>query len=150
MRWQDDGQTALVDSIIFMILMLLASGIILGSAGNSIPDDNGLNQYTNDFADTLLAMEISHNQGSKSVSDILCEQAILSGQVNFTGTNEAIFDSGDMLIRPGLAYAISCQDVFLSSYIDSIDELPIQRQASQREYLIQSEQIIITIYVWVV
>ncbi|MCK5024913.1 MAG: hypothetical protein KAR56_04780 [Thermoplasmata archaeon] len=146
---RDDGQTALVDSILFMILMLLASGIILGSAGSRIQNDNGLHQYANDFADTLLVMEISDGQGDRPISDILCEQAILSDQSNFTITNGAILDSGDLLIRPGLTYAISYQDILLSSHIDSVEELPIQRQASQREYLIQDVQITITVYVWV-
>ena len=145
MRWQDHGQTALVDSIIFMILMLLASGIILGSAGNII-QNNGLSQYTNDFADTLLTMDIGEN--ATPVSDILCNQAILSSLSNFTASNQEILDSGDLLIRPGLAYAITCQDMLLSSNIDSIEELPTQRQASQREYLVHDEQIIITVYVW--
>lgn len=142
---QDYGQTALVDSIIFMILMLLASGIILGSAGSNIQND-GLSQYSNDYADTLLAVEVGEN--ARSVSNILCEQAILSDQSNFTGMNEEILNSGDVLIRPGLAYAISCQDMLISSHIDSIEELPIQRHASQREYLVHDEQIIITVYVW--
>ena len=146
MRWHDDGQTALVDSIIFMILMLLASGIILGSAGSIIQKDAGLHQYTNDFADTLLAMEVGEN--IKPVSDILCEQAILSDQSNFTAMNQMILDSGDQLIRPGLAYALSYQNVLISSHIDSIEDLPTQRQASQREYLILDETIIITVYVW--
>ena len=146
---RDDGQTALVDSIIFMILMLLASGIILGSAGSNVQND-GLSLFTNDYADTLLAMEIIDGQGSRPISDILCEQAILSEQSNCTIINEAILDSGDLLIRPGLAYAISCQDLLISSHISSAEELPIQRQASQREYLIQNEQINITVYVWVI
>jgi len=145
----DKGQVALVDAIIFMIFMSLASGIILGSAGNlSNADNSGLQQYTSNFADTLLAVEIGEN--FKPVSEILCDEAILDNQLNFTDINAAILETGDALIRPGLGYAISCQDIFLSNYIEDKEELPAERQASQKTLMVLDSQIDITIYVWVI
>ncbi len=148
MRCDTMGQAALVDSIIFMILLLLASGIILGSAGSSPDIDSGLQQYASDFTDTLLAMEVGEN--NKPVTELLLDQAILDGQSNFTDINMAILDAGNALVRPGLGYAISSQDIFLSSFVDEIGELPADRQASQRKFMIQGSQIDITIYMWVI
>ena len=98
-------------------------------------------------------MEIHDSLGgspARQVSDILCDQAVLSSQSNFTAMNEEILTAGNVLIRPGLGHAISCQETFLSSYVDGAEELPAERQASQRVYLVRDTQIVITVYVWVV
>lgn len=149
MRRDSSGQAALVDSIIFMILMLLASGIILGSSGSIGPaPDTGLQQYADDFADTLLSMEIGN--GSMPVSRILCDQAILGNQSDAAAWNSAIMESGNALVQPGLGYAVACQGVFLSNHASGIGDLPADRQASRRDFMVLGNHVEITVYVWVV
>ena len=169
------GQTALVDAIIFMILMSLASGIILGSGGGTAASQSemeSIQQYTHDFTDTLLAMEIESpnyidpednlitmNGSASSIGQLLCDAAIINyqstGQVNFSGYVTAIKNAGNSLIRPGLGYAVyslvgSHQALFLSNQIDDIEELSDERYASQRLYDVNGNPVNITIFVWVI
>ena len=144
------GQTALIDAIIFMILMSLASGIILGFGGDAAIQQSemeGIQQYSHDFADTLLSMEVGEHP--RPISEILCDQAIIR-QSNFTAMNETILEAGNLLVRPGLAYAISYQDNLISSHADFTEELPDERYASQRLYNINGKQVDIIVFVWVI
>ena len=169
------AQTALVDAIVFMILMSLASGIILGSGGGTAygqSEMESLQQYSHDFTDTLLAVEIESpnyidpednqitmNGSACSIGQLLCDAAIINyqstGQVNFSGYVTAILNTGNSVIRPGLGYAVyshvgSNQAIFLSNQIDDVEELPDELYASQRLYDVHGNLVNITIFVWVI
>ena len=171
-----EGQTALVDAIIFMILMSLASGIILGSGGGAAAwqsEIEGLQQYSDDFSDTLLAMEvespnytdpegntITMNGSVSSISQLLSDAAIINfqsaGQANLSSYEAAIQNAGNSLIRPGYGYAAYShvegqenQTIFLSNQVDEFGEMPDERYASQRLYEVDDVQVNITIFIWV-
>jgi hypothetical protein len=172
-RRQDNaGQAAMVDAILFMTVMLIASAVIIGSASSFKPasvEYSGLQQYAADYAETLLAMEISDinyedaagatvniSGSGKSISQLLCDEALIlreSTTSNFSDYESTIFGAGKAIIRPGLDYAISCDEdsIFLSGSISSLSELPPNRCASQMIVFAGSgSSIIITVYVWVV
>jgi hypothetical protein len=171
-RRQDNaGQAAMVDAILFMTIMLVASAVIIGSASSIKPANvefSGLQQYAVDYAETLLAMEISglnykdtagatvNVSGSgKSISQLLCDEALIlreSTASNFTNYESNILRAGKSIIRPGLDYAISCDGaMFLSNRISTISNLPPDRCANQMIVFAGSgPSITITVYVWVV
>jgi len=162
----------MVDAILFMTVMLIASAVIIGSASSIKPANvefSGLQQYAVDFSETLLAMEISglHYENStgatvnvsgsgKSISQLLCDEVLIirdSTASNFSDYESIIFTAGQAIIRPGLDYAISCDgdSIFLSGRISSMSELPPDRCASQMMVFADSStSITITVYVWVI
>jgi len=140
------GQTALLDSIFFLALMLLASSIVISAMGKAHHDTEKLGQYTEDFTETLLAVEIGER--NTPVSEYLCGIALVGGPENHT--NDMVVLAGNNHIRPGLAYAVDCQCVFLSDFIKDPDDLPDSRYASQRIYNINGEQVILIVYIWVI
>ena len=172
MRPQDNaGQAAMVDAILFMTIMLIASAVIIGSASSIKPANvelSGLQQYSADYTETLLAMELSglnYNDAAgatvnvsgsgKSISQLLCDEALIlrdSAASNFTNYESTIYNAGKYILRPGLDYAISCDGaVLLSGTISGISELPPDRCASQMAVFAGSgSSIIITVYVWVI
>ena len=176
MRMDNQGQTALVDAIIFMILMTLASGIILGSgAGSAIKQSEieGLQQYTQEFAETLLAIEIESpgyigprgdnitiNGSVNCISMLLCDAAIVDyqtgNQANYSELQNSIEAIGNSLVRPGIGYAIhshvegqESNGLFVSNQIDLNEELPDQLFASQNKYEIAGEKVVVTVFTWV-
>jgi hypothetical protein len=166
------GQAAMVDAILFMTIMLIASAVIIGSASSIKPANiefSGLQQYADDFSETLLAMEIGGLQyngaagtmvnvsgSDKSISQLLCDETLIlrnSTSPDFSDYESTIYGAGKAIIRPGLDYAISCDDdsIFLSGRISSILELPPDRCASQMVVFAGSgSSITITVYVWVI
>lgn len=165
------GQAAMVDAILFMTIMLIASAVIIGSASSFKATDvkfSGLQQYTVDFTGTMLAMEIGGLQykiatgatvnvsgSDKSISQFLCDEALILREntaSNFTNYESTIFSAGKSIIRPGLDYAISCDDaIFLSNRISTISDLPSDRCASQLIVFAGSgSSITIIVYVWVI
>jgi hypothetical protein len=170
-RQDNAGQAAMVDAILFMTVMLIASAVIIGSASSIKPANvefSGLQQYASDYAETLLAMEISGlnyedsagatvnvSGAGKSISQLLCDEALMLREntaSNFTCYESAIFNAGKSIIRPGLDYAISCEGtMFISGGTSGISDLPPDRCASQMIVFAGSgPTIVITVYVWVV
>jgi hypothetical protein len=165
------GQAAMVDAILFMTVMLIASAVIIGSAGSIRPANteySGLQQYAVDFSETLLAMDIcglnyedptgatvNVSGSGNSISQRLCDESLIlrdSTASNFSDYESAIFCAGNAIIRPGLDYAISSDgdSIFISGTISSMSDLPPDRCASQMMVFAGSgSSIIITIYVWV-
>ena len=170
---QDRGaQVAMVDAILFMTIMLVASAIIIGSSGSDGTDAQeylGLQQYTGDFAGTFLSVEfgeMTYLNGTggivivgngKSVGLALCDEALLlqrSGGVgDFTSYDKSILDAGRNLLRPGLDFAVSCDigSIFISTVIENSTQLPLNHCASQVQILAgENTAITITVFVWVV
>ena len=168
-----NGQTALVDSIVFMILLTLASSIILGSgSGYSRQSEiEGLQQYSSDFTETLLAMEIdtlnyTDSQGEaialngsfKNICQLITDVTIInyqtSEQANLSGYESAILDTGNLLIRSGMGFAVCSsledQTLFLSCHTENEESMPNERYATQRLYDIADLHVKLTVYVWVI
>ncbi len=169
------GQTAMTDAILFMTLMVIASAVIIGSTyggtGNLV-QRSGLQQYTEDFADTVLAVELRDlyytdvngdmvNLTGRSIGRLLGEEVmLLSGGAPVSGFSDGyeprILDAGKALVREGLGFALLSEgngqtsSIFISYHIDSIGDLPANRCASQMEYFIDNDETVtITVYVWV-
>jgi hypothetical protein len=75
-----------------------------------------------------------------------------STAANFYDYESKIYDTGKSIIRPGLDYAISCDDaLFISGGTSGISDLPLDRCASQMIIFADSgPSIVITVYVWVI
>ncbi len=169
----DNGraQSAVIDAILFMTIMLIASAVIIGSScpirSQEFAD---MQQYTNDFAQTYLAVELgdmqyndsSGNQTStgsaaRTVCQALCDECIIVRNHSieeFESYNSRLLSLGNSILRPGLDFAVSCDDgaVFISNRIAWFDELPEDRCASQIEIWpgdSSATKIRITIFVWV-
>ena len=174
MRMNNDGQAALVDAILFMTVMLIASAVIIGSASSSRPVDvqySGLQQYLRNFAQTLLAVELCGmsyidvtgqyillEDSGRSIGQLLCDEAMVlsngHGQSDFTDYEIRVMDAANSLLRPGMGYAISCDEtaVFISNCIGDFTELPPDRFASQMVIFSDigaSYRISITVSLWV-
>jgi hypothetical protein len=174
MRPGTGGQVAIVDAILFMTIMLVASAVVIGSSGiNSRQADNSsqMQQYAREFSETVLNLELTGleytgpsgevvnlGNASSSVGRLLCDEAMILGSghdnCDFTDYNVDIVKACGYIIRPGLDFAISCDgsSVFISRNMDSIAELPPTRSASQFEIFSDSgdfQAVTIIIYVWV-
>lgn len=170
MRHCSGGQAAMVDAILFMTVMLIASAVVIGSTGQRPSDSSGVQQYVGDFAQTILATELANlhytdvdgnvvflGDSGRSIGRLLCDEAVIldsgRGPCDFSSYEDVILTAGSRLIRPGLDFAISCNGgaVFISGDADSISELPHNRCARQAEILIDgTSSVTITVYVWVV
>ncbi len=169
------GQTAMTDAILFMTLMVIACAVVIGSTqggkGNLV-QRNGLQQYTEDFAGTLLAMELRDlyytdvngdivDLSGRSIGQLLSEEVVLlSGGAPASGFADGyepgILDAGKALVREGIGFALVSEGggqtskILVSYHIDSIGDLPADRCASQMEYFVGNcETVTITVYVWV-
>ncbi|MDO9537675.1 MAG: hypothetical protein Q7J68_05105 [Thermoplasmata archaeon] len=161
-----DGQIAVVDVILFMTIMLIASAVVIGSNGSVGLEElefRGLQQYTSDYASTVLAMELGGmeyldssgsavllGESGKSISQLLCDEEIIlraDASCDFSTYNQRILDVARALLRSGLDCAISCDDILITS-----NELPIEHCASQVSIFPgeTGENVTITVYVWVV
>jgi len=171
---RDEGQAAIVDAIMFMTIMLVASAVILGASGGWYNRDSndGILQYTTEYASTVLRMElpgasytdpcgqfVDLNGSMRSVGFLLCDEAMIlefgPGSSNFSEYNDAMLTACKNIIRPGLGFAISCNEgsVFISGSISGIRELPDTRSASHiliSPYPEMQSSVSITFYVWVV
>jgi len=157
-----DGQTAMVDAVLFMIVMLVASGLVLAAFPASRGAGSGraeLQQYASDFREAFMAVELQTGTSSwASVSRMLCDEcfALRRGaeSSSFEQDNAAIYSAGRNLVRPGLDFAVSCDGgaVFVSRLGPGFDGLPADRCASTVKVCagegIEGE-IGITVYVWV-
>jgi len=152
------GQAAMVDAIIFMILLTLASGIVL-TAGNRIPGDDSSYQYSEDFADTVLSLDIEIFNNTRPLGNVLCDMTMLeiSGASLDNGSWEGkVTDAGNALIRSGMGWAIESRTgesdavIFVSPNVDGSDLMPDDVYASQRIYSYGGEAIRITVFTWVI
>lgn len=164
------GQVAMVDAILFMTLMLIASGVMVGSSEFMESDDSGygvLQIYTGDFAEVFLQMEVTGLNYVNSTGDTvalgdsgisaakaLCDEMLLSGTGgNFTEYENCILAAGSLLIRPGAGFAVSCSPVaiFISNLAPTEEKMPLNRCASLHSYLAgEGLEIEITVFVWVI
>ena len=166
-----NGQSAMVDAILFMTIMLIASAVIIGSASptkSANLEFSGLQQYTQDFTGTLLAMElnglhyidvagdtINVSGSGNSIGQLLCDEALILRNgidMDFSSFESAIHNAGRTILRPGLDCAISCDgsSIFLSGSISNASLLPPEHCASQMSVFPGiGPNIVITVYVWV-
>ena len=171
----DNGQTAMTDAILFMTLMVIACAVVIGSTGDwgtSLAQRRGLQQYTDDFADTLLSVELAdiyYLDGNGDVVDLagsprsvgllLSEEVLLirNGMPKAglaQGYERPILDAGRSLSRSGTGFAILCDNdgtqAFISDFVTDSDELPADRSASQRTVSLPGcGTMSITVYTWV-
>lgn len=172
------GQMAMTDAILFMIIMIIACAVVLGptlKSNFSATRRDSLQQYTEDFTNTLLALELEGlsyvNQSGSSVNssgapkpiqNYLVEEVLLFFQgvprSNFAeGYESAIVSAGMALQKPGTDFAILGEmqtqgvSIFLSKSLTNQNELPGDRCGSQRvSFLNQGEfEVNITVFVWV-
>ncbi|MBA3046043.1 MAG: hypothetical protein KKH41_07345 [Candidatus Thermoplasmatota archaeon] len=165
-----EGQLAMVDAILFMTVMLIASAVIIGSAGSVKPENveyTSQRQYADDFARTMLAVEIAGmeymnadgetiniSEAGIRIAQLLCDEAIILensiGTPDFFDYEARILEAGSNLIRPGMGFAIAAGDAV---FISQASELPSERFASQMviitDYL-SGSSVTITVYVWVI
>ncbi len=167
---------AMTDAILFMTLMVIACAVVIGSTQGgkgSLVQRNGLQQYTEDFAGTVLAVELRDlydtdangdivNLTGRSVGQLLSEEVVLlSGGAPVSGFADGyesgILDAGKGLVREGLGFALLSEgggqtsSILISYHIDSVGDLPANRCASQMEYFVgNGETVTITVYVWVI
>lgn len=164
------GQVAMVDAILFMTLMLIASGVMVGSTkftDSATSEYNALETYTGDFAETFLSMEvtglsylnstgevISIGNSGISIAKALCDEALLDVESgSFSEYEKCILAAGNLLIRPGLGFTVSCSPtgIFISNLASAETDMPLNRCASRHSYLAgDGTEIEITVYVWVI
>ena len=166
------GQAAMVDAILFMTLMLIASAVVIGSARPPGSELSDLQRYTADYAQTVLSAELSGveykdvegrgitlGESGRSIGQLLCdESSILSngiGRSDFSEYEARILAAGKSIIRPDMDFAISCNDgtVFISANASCISELPGTHSASQMIVWtgdLTATPVTMTVYVWVV
>ncbi len=157
------AQTAMVDAILFMTIMLVASAVILGSSGyhdNPNLDFTAIQQYTTDFAETYMGIDLNLENGSwRSVSQLLCDECLALRQGAAASEQEElnaqIMATGRNLIRPGLDFAVSCDtgSVFISGNAPDLDSLPGNRCATMMTVYPGESlggDIVIAVFVWVV
>lgn len=178
-RTNRHGQMAMTDAILFMTLMIIACAVVLGPAlesNFSATKRDGLQQYTEDFTNTLLTLEldglcytnqsggeVNFSGAPKAIQNYLVEEVLLVYQgvprSNFAeGYESAILSAGMVLQRPGTDFAIFSEmksqgvSIFLSGSLANQSELPGDRCASQRaSFLSNGEyEVNITVFVWVV
>ena len=162
----------MVDAILFMTIMLVASAVVIGSSTSSTQYNHGLQQYVGDFAGTVLSVELSGleykdtmgrsvNLGDspRSIGQLLCDEAVIlgngGGDSDFSDYNAVILAACRHMVRPGLGFSVSCNDgsVLISDTIADISELPETRSASQLAILPDgagSVAVTITVHVWVI
>jgi hypothetical protein len=158
-----EAQVAMVDAILFMTIMLVASAVILGSSGyrdNSSADFAAIQQYTTDFTETYMGVDLNLENGSwRSVSQLLCDECLAlrqGGVASESGElNSRILATGRNIIRPGLDFAISCDmgAVFISGNLHDLDSLPGNRCADMMTVFPGEGlggDIVISVFVWVV
>ncbi len=173
MKLDTSGQAAIVDAIMFMTIMLIASAVVIGATGfnrTTVQDSSTLQQYARDFSTTVLKTELSGlaydgpngetvnlGNSSRSISQLLCDEAMILGNgpsdYDFTEYNGETLRACNLIIRPGLGFAISCNgdSIFISDGPSCMEELPPTRSASQFEISPDSiNDVIIIIFVWVV
>ena len=171
----NNGQTAMTDAILFLTLMVIACAVVIGSTGDwgtSLAQRRGLQQYTDDFTDTLLSVELTDiyyldgngdvvdlTGSPRSVGLLLIEEIMLiqNGMPETglaQGYERPILDAGRSLSRSGTGFAILCDNdgtlAFLSDFVTDPDDLPGDRSASQRTVSLPgSGTMSITVYTWV-
>jgi len=157
------AQVAMVDAILFMTIMLVASAVILGSSGyrdNSSEDFAAIQQYSTDFMETLMAVDLNQaNCSFRSVSQVLCDECLALRQgvttEEYETMNALILATGRNLIRPGMDFAVSCGmgSVFISGNAPDLDSLPGNRCANMMTVYPGEGlggDVAITVFVWVV
>lgn len=161
------GQAAMVDAILFMTIMLVACAVVVGSSGAARSDGReALQRYAADYADALLASELSGLEYANAtgsnisaaasglcVAQLLCDEALVlenASGCDFSGYNARILTAARALLRPGLDCAVSCGPAFISGLGDA-GMLPADRCASRMTVIPGSgDALDITVYVWVV
>ena len=171
LRGENCAQSAVIDAILFMAVMLVASAVMIGSSGLiRSPGFSSLQQYTDDFSQTYMAVELnellyidsSGNQTStgsaaRTVCQALCDECLIVRNHSIEGFesyNSRLLSLGNSILRPGLDFAVSCDNgaVFITNRIGEPTELPEERCASQIEIWpgdSSATKIRITIFVWV-
>jgi len=157
------AQASMVDSILFMTIMLVASAVVLGSSGHQRGTDTGfpvIRQYADDFGDTFMALDLPVENGSwTSVSRMLCDECLAlrrgAEPSQYDEINIHIMNAGRNIIRPGLDFAVSCDNgsIFMSSLVPDAGSLPPDRCASEMTVYPGGGlggPIAITVYVWVI
>lgn len=157
------AQASMVDAILFMTIMLVASAVVLGSSGYRDGADteySAVRQYADDFGDALLALDLSMANGSwRSASQMLCDECLAlrrgAEPSQYDDNNILIMNAGRNIIRPGLDFAVSCDNgsVFISGMVEDANSLPPDRCASEMAFYPGDGlggPIAITVYVWVV
>ncbi|MFO7618857.1 MAG: hypothetical protein R6W91_04295 [Thermoplasmata archaeon] len=165
------GQAAMVDAILFMTVMLVASAVVIGSTTLPGTGLSVVQQYTADYAQTLLSVELTGleyrdaggnavilNGSGRSIGQLLCDEALILGagigRSDFSDYDAKILAAGKSIIRPDMDFAISCNGgaVFISGCTSSVSGLPGTHSASQMTIWDGSASlapITITVYVWV-
>ncbi len=147
------GQTAMVDSLVFLALMGIATAIILADVPVEDVEYQELQYYSRDFAETLLSVDILQNGTGEDICTLLCEATVLKMNGGDTSEiEEQILNAGISLIRPGASFAISSgsieQDFFMSDHAEGPGDLPGEVAALSRQLVFNGLQIEIIVYVW--